>query len=333
MTYRFQGLGQDQDDEYDWGKAAEDCINAADVDWSEKSGREEGAESVGACAAEAVCAYFTAGASTQGPWAGLCGTVGGEVAKALVDTWNALFGNEEEWEEYRRRKAEVAAHFASMGAADLFDTSYKALFSDAAARLVTYAHTYLPALRAIELGSMPCSKQRIDAGERMTPGGPVVLKEAIDFYVCQRDHGAAALLGRYGAAIRKVDRVVDGSVRKVVEPASVLAQGMTYCQRGTTGERTACIYSYLEAAAGLGSKPSWIEQLGQAEAQAKAQLIAEATAFKIGNMARYEEGMKKMSEWRESFERDRAAHRRRALMGAAVGAAGLGAALWIWRSR
>jgi hypothetical protein len=272
---------------------AKECYNKVkDSDWETKAGRERGTKDAANCAGEGVCAYYTAGASTE-YGGGICGTVAEKLAEGVITLWNNIFGDNEELEAYYRRRKETAFMWARMRDVQKFDAVYGSMWTAAASSLVAYAHAHLPAYRARELGALPCKNYPLFGPHPQ--GGSEYITDAdgkpLDGFACSAMNGAGMLLWKHGAATR--------TVRGVQAPASVFADAEDHlrCNTGTALERARCYEALM-----LSVADRWTRNLEVAFAKARAQLIAEVAAYRMAQDAG-------TAQWRARNEAIAAEHR------------------------
>lgn len=136
------------------GDAATDTLKKCgsqlkDADLESKAGREQSVTTTSECAADAICAFYSKGNIPPG----VCGPIGGAVAKEVIKVWNSVFGDDSAQREALRKRKEATAYFAQINNVIEIDRAMGNALLKAAAALIGL-HDQLIPTRKGELGNM-----------------------------------------------------------------------------------------------------------------------------------------------------------------------------------
>lgn len=156
------------------GDAASDALKKCgaslkDADLDSKAGREKSVTTASECTADAICAYYSKGNIPPG----VCGPIGGAIAKETIKIWNSVFGDDSAQREALRKRREAAAYFAQVANALETDRLMAVARLNAAAALIALHDQLIPSRKG-ELGNMSGYRWSGSAWEREAASKPLV---------------------------------------------------------------------------------------------------------------------------------------------------------------
>lgn len=326
------------------GDAAADAVKKCgtqlkDSDLESKAGREKSVTTASECAADAICAFYSKGNIPPG----VCGPIGGAVAKEVIKVWNSVFGDDSAQREALRKQKESAAYFAQL--ANVIETD-KAM---GAARLKLVAaliglHDQLIPGRKGELGNMSAYRWSGTGWERESTSKPIIGTGELSMLKLLAEEGMAHRMTPQGW-INIPDAFYLGAMQgQVTSLASQERSKMlAACAKNSTVWTRQLCESQVPSQRALETKilgsfaaenaAKFLDSLDKAALKARASIAARAAAERAKTRASMPPGAPILTLTAASPGKGGTAQRQKALAAVAALAVVGGAGWWWWKRR